>query len=73
MKNNKIKRLLNALAVELKDLSDVRIQRIHEIIRGEFRDEYQVCYGYDYDFRGEVESCRVRIQGVNRENDFEVK
>jgi hypothetical protein len=54
-KNTKVVRMLRALAVELKDMPDKKIQRIHDTINDED--------GYDFDFKGEVETLRYRVQG----------
>jgi hypothetical protein len=54
--NTKVERLLRALAVELKDLSDDKIKKIHDMINDNSD-------GYNFDFVSEVNSIRYFVIG----------
>lgn len=54
--NSKVNRMLAALAIELRNLPDEKIKRIHDIIN----DKQD---GYKFDFKATCESMRVFVQG----------
>ncbi len=60
--NTKTKRLLDTLAIVLKDERLALIQAVHDIIADE-RD------GYPYDFKGAVETMRCFCQGMSIRED----
>lgn len=54
--NTKVKRLLSALAVVMKDESPALIEEVHKVINDE-RD------GYNFDFKAEVDYFKSFIEG----------